>query len=102
MSKLEKFLFHLKEYASLRMRLTELKFSHKSSLLASSLVTISILCILAFTFLLIFSIGISLLIGSYLNQTYWGFLIMAAFYLILGFVLFLFRDKWIRRPMNNL
>lgn len=102
MSRVENLLLHLKEYATLRIRLAELKASSKGSLLASSLVTIIILFIFGFFFVLLFSIGIAFLIGSYLGEWYWGFLLVAAFYLVVGIACFAFKNKWIRRPLNDL
>ena len=95
MLKIENLLYHLKEYAGLRMQLTELKLSNKGSMLASSLITITILCMLAFFFVLVLTIGISLWIGSYLGEWYLGFLLMAAFYLVVGTVLYFFRSFYL-------
>ena len=102
MSKIEHLVHLAKEYVSLRIHLTELKLGNKSSLLASSLITISILFMIAFFFVLVLTVGLALWIGDSLGQSYLGFLIMAGFYLVVGLVLFIFRNKWIKEPVNNL
>ena len=53
-------------------------------------------------FALVFNIGIALLIGELMGKIYYGFFIVAAFYLLAGLVLHLFLYKWIKKPLGDL
>jgi len=45
------------------------------------------------------NIGIALLIGDLVGKSYVGFLILAAFYAIVGLVIFFKRDKIFKTPV---
>jgi len=53
-------------------------------------------------FTLVFNIGIALYLGELLGKMYYGFFIVAAFYLIGGIVFHLFMHKWIKKPLSEL
>jgi hypothetical protein len=46
-------------------------------------------------------VGIALLLGDWLGKLYYGFFIVAAFYLIAGLVLYSLREKWLKSPIAN-
>ena len=102
MNQVEELLHQLKEYVSLRIHIAQLKFSSKSSLIASSLLTYMLVFMVVFFFVLVLTIGISLWIGNLLGEWYLGFMIMAGFYLLLGCILYAFRNQWVKQPLNNL
>ena len=102
MSKVENLFYEVKEYLNMRIELAELKLSHKTSVITSSLITYIFLCMIAFGFMLILTIGLSLWIGSYFKEVYWGFLIIAGCYLVAGVVLYTLRKRYIKQPVANL
>ena len=53
-------------------------------------------------FTLFINVGLSLFIGSLLNEYYLGFFIISAFYLVLALMLYVFKDKIIKIPVTNL
>jgi hypothetical protein len=53
-------------------------------------------------FLLVLTIGIALFLGDLLGKSYYGFFIVAAFYLIAGIMLHFFLHKWIKKPVADL
>ncbi len=53
-------------------------------------------------FVLVLNIGIALWLGGLLGKIYYGFFIVAGFYLIAGIVLHFFLHKWIKTPIINL
>ncbi len=65
-----------------------------SSFVAWSAIVIAL--ILCFTIL---NFGLALWIGDMLNKVYLGFFIVAGFYALIGVVLFIFRNKWIKKPL---
>jgi len=52
-------------------------------------------------FSLFLNIGIAILIGEYLGKLYFGFFIMAGFYLAVGFLFIVFQQEWIKNPVSN-
>jgi hypothetical protein len=47
------------------------------------------------------NIGLGLYLGSMLGKSYYGFFVLTGFYLIIGTLFYLFRNKWIREPISN-
>ncbi len=59
--------------------------------------------ILVMALILIFlSFGVSLYLGELLGKSYYGFFIVAAFYLLAGIVLHFFLHRWIKKPVSEL
>lgn len=80
----------------------KLKAIAKAAETGSSLITvIAIVCCMAIA-ILILSIGAAFWIGSALGNTGVGFLIIGVFYLLTGFLIWLFRRKLIKQPISNL
>jgi hypothetical protein len=53
-------------------------------------------------FALVLNIGIALLLGELLGKSYYGFFIVAGFYLVAGIILHFFLHKWIKKPISDL
>lgn len=81
--------------------LYKLKAIDKSSDLLSSLVMRMAVISVGLLFITVLNIGVSLWLGERLGKFYYGFFIVAAFYAVAGFVLFLFRKRWIKNPVSN-
>jgi hypothetical protein len=45
--------------------------------------------------------GVALWLGSLMGENYLGFFTVAAFYALIGIILFIFRNKWIKKPLND-
>ena len=91
----------VEEYGITTYELTKLKLLKTAVLIAPSLLSKLIVIFIISTFLLIFSIGIALFLGDLLGKLYYGFFIIAAFYLVLGIVLYFYLHKWIKKPVAN-
>jgi hypothetical protein len=88
-------------YGKTSVELVKLKTVDKvaegvSSIVAWSAVIIAL--ILCFTIL---NFGLALWIGDMLDKDYMGFFIVAGFYAFVGILLFVFRNKWIKKPLQN-
>lgn len=61
------------------------------------------LAVIAFItlFFLVLNIGIALWLGEMLGKSYYGFFIVAGFYALIGILLYVFRNKWIKAPVRN-
>lgn len=83
----------IKEYASKRIDLLKIEATEKSSL-SAGIVTYFIVLLVAFAFFIIlFNFGIAFLIGKALDNTSYGFLIVAGFYFLLMIFVVVFKNK---------
>jgi Putative Actinobacterial Holin-X, holin superfamily III len=90
------------EVIETKVKLWKLKAVGKGSEVISSMIsTVVILVLFSLAFFLL-SIGLALLIGQWLGEMYYGFLIMAGIYGLAGLLFFIFRKKFIKGPVRNL
>jgi hypothetical protein len=89
------------QYGKTTLELIKLKALDKSAEVTSTLVSWLIVVVLIVLFFLIFNIGIALWIGELLGKTYWGFFAVAGFYGLLALVFGIFREKLVKKPVNN-
>lgn len=90
----------LEEYGKTTFDLYKLRFVDTATDVTTSLI-VRLSVILTITlFVLICSVGIALFLGEQLGKSYYGFFIIAGFYLIIGLVLYYFLAKWIKSPIR--
>ena len=82
--------------------LSKLKVLEAATHVATSLVSRLGIIIVFSLFVLVLSIGIALMLGELTGKVYFGFFIVAAFYLVAGFVLYFSLHKWIKKPISDL
>ncbi len=68
----------------------------------TSMITRVSVVIMISMFVLVFNIGIALLLGEVFGKTYYGFFIVAIFYLIAGIIMNAYLYKWIKKPISEL
>lgn len=90
------------DYAETRFRLFQLKAIDKISDMVATAIAGIIVAIAFIFFLVMFNIALALFIGALLGKAYWGFLILAGFYLLLWFVFRAGNNKWFKTPITNL
>lgn len=61
-----------------------------------------IVLIVMVLFISFLSIGIALYLGDLLEKPYYGFFIVATFYLIVGTILFFYLHKWLKEPIADI
>lgn len=92
---------NIKEYANIRKELAMLTIAEKTSTAAAGVAAGGLLAILG---LFVFFFG-SLTLGFYLSEvignTYSGFLIITALYLIVALVVYFTQEKLIKKPIEN-
>lgn len=88
-------------YARSTAALYRLKAISRSADILSGLATRVTLAIIAVLFFLTMNVGIALWIGDLLGKSYYGFFIVAGFYLFAGTVVYIFRSAWIKIPVRN-
>jgi membrane-bound ClpP family serine protease len=88
-------------YGKTTIELTKLKTLETTTAVATSLASRLIVFLMIAFFVLVLSIGVALFLGDLLEKSYYGFFIVAAFYLILGLILHYNLSKWINKPIGN-
>lgn len=91
----------VEEYGITTYELTKLKLLKTTALIVPSLLSRLIVIFIISTFILILSIGIALFLGDLLGKLYYGFFLIAAFYLVVGIVLHFYLHKWIKKPVAD-
>lgn len=100
-SPVESLIDRVKSYVETRIDLLRLKAIDKSSSFLSLLISMVVVILVSFISLIMLSVGIALLLGDWLGKSYYGFFIVAGFYLIAGLVLYSLREKWLKSPIAN-
>lgn len=99
---METLLERAEAYGKTSLELAKLKSVETSATVITWLVSrISVIMMISL-FALVLNIGIALWLGEMLGKVYYGFFIVAGFYLITGLVLHLFLHQWIKKPLSDL
>jgi len=98
---IEKLFDRIEAYGITTLELSKLKVLESSikilTLMASKL---SVVLMVSLS-ILVFSIGLALYLGDLLGKMYYGFFIVAAFYLLVGIIFHLFLHEWIKKPVSD-
>jgi hypothetical protein len=89
------------EYGKSTYELTILKTIEKTSDVVSSLIPHSLVFIFIISCFLFVNLGLAFWIGEFIGSIYLGFLIIAAIYFLISFVLYFFAFKCIKRSIRN-
>lgn len=94
---------HTHDYINTKIELLKLSTAEKSSAILANIIAGAIVTIVMVFFLVFASITIAIVIGSWLDNMWLGFLLVAGFYLLAGIVVWSFKEQLIRLPiMNNI
>ena len=99
---IESLLSQSKDYAETRLELLKLKAVDKTSSIFSAVLSGVIFFIVFFIFFVVLNIGLALWIGDLVGRSYLGFLLLAAFYLVIGLVLYAGRNKWLKSTFTGI
>lgn len=89
------------DYVETRFDLYKLKTVDKSSDIISSIISKIIVVLVFVLFIFIANIGIALFLGELLGRAYYGFFVLAGFYLITGLLFYSNRKKWFKEPLAD-
>jgi len=98
---LESLLDKAKEYGITTFELAKLKAIDKTTDVVSSFVPSLIFLLLMGIFLLFLNLGVALWLGEVLGKTFYGFFIVAGFYIILGLIIHFFLHDWFKRMVGD-
>ena len=90
-----------KDYVETRADLFRLKAIKKTAEVGSSIVSKVILAIVFSSFFIFLNVALGLWLGDLTGKNYLGFFIVAAFYLIVGIIIYSNRQKIISSPIAD-
>lgn len=86
-------------YIEAKTELYKLKAVDRITEISTSVISKLLFILIGLIALMALNIGMALLIGEWLGRSYYGFFIVAGFYLLLGLILYMVRDRLIKRPI---
>ena len=101
-SKVELLFERTEEYTKTSFDLAKLRALETTTAVVTSMLSKGSVVIMVVLFVLVFNVGIALLIGDLLGKAYYGFFIVAAFYLLAALISHFFLHIWIKKPISNL
>lgn len=99
--KIEDLVGHAREYVNVRIDEAKLAVAERSSGVIAMLIARSVVAIVFSGSLLFASVAASYGLGAWLGKTWLGFLLVAAFYFLLGILVWAARERMIRMPVMN-
>jgi hypothetical protein len=98
---LETLLERATDYGKTSIELAKLKALDKTTDIVSSFVPLFVVVIFVESFLLFLNLGLAFWLGEVLGKSFYGFFVVAAFYVFAGIVVHLFLQKWIKKVVGN-
>lgn len=89
------------DYSKTSLQLLKLSAIDRSADVFSSLAVKFAIFMVAVLFSLVINIGVAMWLGELLGKQYYGFFVVAIFYLVVIGLLFIFRHEWIKTPVSN-
>lgn len=101
-AKIEALKANLKDYLTTNIKLAKAEAIEKTTTILPEVISFSVIALIFYLVILFLSVGLSLYLSELLNSSYYGFLIVGGFYLIIGIILLFGRKKLIRNPLRDL
>ena len=98
---LEEIINEVKSYVGTTVELYRMKASEKGAEIASLAIINIVLGILASLILLFLSLALALVLSAWLGKMYLGFLLVAGLYTVLGIIILLTKDKWLKGSLTD-
>lgn len=92
----------IEAYSKTTLELSKFKALNITTHVVTTMISRLSVIIIAALFALVLNIGIALWLGELLGKNYYGFFIVALFYLIAAIVLHFFLHNWIKKPVSDL
>ena len=89
------------DYGKTSYELVKLKTVDRTSDVVSSLIPHSIVFVLIASFIFFLNLGLAFWLGDILGKLFYGFFVVAAFYVIIGLVVHFFMHKWLKRIISD-
>jgi len=101
-SVMEETIKRFEAYSTTTVELTKLKAIDATTTVVTSVVSKATVVLMFSMFAFVLNIGIALWVGELLGKSYYGFFVVAGFYLIAGIIFNFFLPKWVGKPLSDL
>jgi uncharacterized membrane protein YozB (DUF420 family) len=98
---LESLLHEVTDFGKNSIELIKLKSIDRTADFISSFVSRLLVILILTIFSVFINIGVAIWIGDLLGKVHYGFFIVAFFYALVAFVLYVFRHKLVKLPLSN-
>jgi len=98
---LESLLERAAEYGKTSLELAKLKAIDKTSDVVSSFIPHTVVFVLIASFMLFLNLGLAFWLGEILGTIYYGFFVVAAFYIVTGVFVHVFMHKRLKKLIYN-
>ncbi len=98
---IEMMLKSIESYGRVSIELFRLKVVSLAAEIISSLFAMLIIGIIVLLFLMMMNIGLAIWLGKITGSEFEGFFIVGSFYGVIASMIFLFRNKWIKSPVQQ-
>ncbi|HEX6913625.1 MAG TPA: phage holin family protein [Chitinophagaceae bacterium] len=99
--KVEELVDHMKEFVNNRVSAVKLQTAEKTSKIFSNIVAVTVVAAIMLLFAIMLSMGASYFLSGWIGVDYAGFLMVGGFWLLVGLVIWLTREKLLRMPIMN-
>ena len=89
------------DYGKTSFELVKLQALDKTSDIVSSIIPHSVVFVLFASFMIFLNLGLAFWLGDILGRTYFGFFVIAGFYVLIGIILHFFMHGWIKGKIRN-
>lgn len=89
------------DYTKTTIKLFQLNAVDKTAEIVSSLFSLLVVILTVVLSIVIISIGAALWIGKLLGDSFYGFFVIGAFYLLVAILFRIFREQWLKYPVSN-
>lgn len=89
-------------YGRTTYELSKLKLLETVNIVVASVIAKLSVILMISMFSFVLSIAVALWLGDILGKAYYGFFIVAGFYLVAGIMLHFFLHKWVKKPISEL
>lgn len=100
-SQLESLFEKAEAFGMTTYELSKLKALETTTKVVSSMVSRLAVIAMVSIFLFMLSTGVAFSLGGLLGQIYYGFFVVAAFYMVASLLLHFFLHKWIKKPLSD-
>lgn len=98
---IDSLLNRLIDYGNTSIRLIKLRAVDKASEMISTIANNTLICMLIISFMLFLNLGFAMWLGEILGRSYYGFFIVAGFYLLIATIVRFLIYKWIKKKISN-
>ncbi len=100
-AKVEEMAEHVKEYVNNHISSAKISVAEKTSGMLANIIALAVALTVFLFFIIFSSVALAFVFAKLTGEYYWGFLIVAGIYLLIGILVWATREKLLRMPIMN-